>query len=871
MSKVILQTANILWASSLLLWTGTQPIKAETYPGHKGEIQENLSNPQLRIESIKTLPKASTHAIDLVAQESSSAVKITAVKLKPVPNGIEVILESEGLSASQPIRRTEGNTVVTEIQNAVLALPEGPGFQAANPSMGIASVSVLQMDATTVKVSIVGTVSAPVAATVTLSQPQTAQQPPTQSQTAPSQPIDADEGEEEIVATGEKEPTYRVPNASTATKTDTPLRDIPQSIQVVPRQVIEDQGATRASEILRNVSGVVSNAGPSGVGEEFTIRGFSGNDDVGAGNEYRNGFRALDLGSFNPSNIERVEVLKGPASVLYGQLEPGGVINFVTKQPLDRPYYLAEFEVGSYSFYKPSIDFSGPLTKDKRLLYRLNVAYENSGSFVNFVDREIFQISPSFTYKIGDNTNLKLSYEYLNENGTNNPGLPRNPIAFDLPRNLFLGEPTDTVKNEAQALNLELEHSFNKNWQLRSRVAWQSSSFRRNAHRIRQEPDPITGDLERFFQGDIKNRNESYSVQADIIGKFKTGSIEHQMVFGFEWTRFELLDNTGFATASPINLLNPVYGSVPTLYDDGASAFSSTTDTLGFYLQDQITLLPNLKLLVGGRYEFIDEKSLSQDLDTDGTTPIGEASRNSFSNQAFSPRVGIVYQPIKPVSLYASFSQSFVPNNVFTITRELIQPTRGTQIEAGIKAEFLKGKLAATLSAYQITKTNVAVLDPNDPNEEAFLPVGKVRSRGIEFDLVGEPLPGWNIIASFFVNESIVRVGDPNETPVGDTLTNSPGSGASLWTTYEIQKGAAKGLGFGGGLFYVGDVQAELPNSFVIPSYIRADATIFYKRDNWRIGLNFKNLFNTRYYTSQGAAIYPGEPFTVLGSVGFEF
>jgi iron complex outermembrane recepter protein len=879
LSKVILRTTNILWASSLLLWTGMQPIKAETSLVNKGRIQENLSNHQQRVGSIKTLPKASTHAIDLVAQESSSAVKITAVKLKPVSNGIEVILESEGLSASQPISRTEGNTVVAEVQNAVLALPEGPGFQAANPSAGIASVSVLQMDATTVKVSIVGTVSAPVAATVTFSQPQTAQQPPTQSQPALSQPIDPDEGEEEIVVTGEQEPTYRVPNASTATKTDTPLRDIPQSIQVVPRQVIEDQGATRASEILRNVSGVVSTTGPSGVGEEFAIRGFSGNDDVGAGNEYRNGFRALDLGSFNPSNIERVEVLKGPASVLYGQLEPGGVINFVTKQPLDRPYYSADFEVGSYSFYKPSIDISGPLTKDKRLLYRLNVAYENSGSFVNFVDREIFQISPSFTYKIGDNTNLKLSYEYLSENGTNNPGLPRNPIAFELPRNVFLGEPTDTVKNESQALNLELEHSFNKNWQLRSRVAWQSSSFRRNAHRIGREPlqdddgNLILGpfDFSRQFQGDIKNRNESYSVQADIIGKFKTGSIEHQVVFGVEWTRFELLDNTGFATASPINLLNPIYGSVPTLYDEGASAFSSTTDTLGFYLQDQITLLPNLKLLVGGRYEFIDEKSLSQELDTDGTTPIGEVSRNSFSNEAFSPRVGIVYQPIKPVSLYASFSQSFVPNNVFTITREPIQPTRGTQIEAGIKTEFLKGKLAATLSVYQITKTNVAVLDPNDPNEEAFLPVGKVRSRGIEFDLVGEPLPGWNIIASFFVNQSIVRVGDPNQTPVGDTLTNAPTSGASLWTTYEIQKGVAKGLGFGGGLFYVGDVQAELPNSFVIPSYIRADATIFYKRDNWRIGLNFKNLFNTRYYTSQGAAIYPGEPFTVLGSVGFEF
>jgi iron complex outermembrane recepter protein len=843
-----------LLGSILLL--SIRPAASETHPTNFTPPQGH-SNASLR----------SSQSDDFVAQvaQPNALAKITEVKLNPTTNGLEVILESDNPSSLQPANRTEGNTLITEVENAVLALPEEAESQTANPAPGVLSVSVIQLDQSTVQVRVVGAEAVPAAA-VRLSQPTTAQQP------APEERDEiATEEEEELIVTGDQETGYRVPNASTATKTDTPLRDIPQSIQVVPQQVIEDQGATRASEILRNVSGVVATTGPSGVGEQFTIRGFGGNDSTGAGNEYRNGFRALDLGSFNPSNIERVEVLKGPASVLYGQIEPGGVINFVTKQPLDRPYYFGELEIGSSSFYKPSIDISGPITKDKRLLYRLNVAYENSGSFVDFVDREIFQIAPSFTYNISENTKLKFSYEYLSENGTNNPGLPRNPIAFELPRNLFLGEPADTVKNEAQALNVELEHRFNENWQLRSRVAWQSSSFRRDAYRIGRNPDE-DGNLDRFLQKDLKNRNESYTIQSDVIGKFKTGPVEHQLLFGVEWTRFELLDNTAFATADSINIFNPTYNNSlrPTIFDQGASTFSSRSDSLGFYIQDQITLLPNLKLLLGGRYEIINEKSRFRELDVDGITPIGRAVRSEFSNQAFSPRLGIVYQPIKEVSLYASYSRSFVPNNVFTIDRELIEPTRGTQFEAGIKAEFLKGKLATTLSLYQITKTNVTVLDPNDPNEEASIAIGKIRSRGIEFDIVGEPLPGWSIIASFFVNESIVRVGDES-IPVGDTLTNAPGSGASLWTTYEIQKGPVKGLGFGAGLFYVSDVQAELPNTFVIPDYVRADASIFYKRDNWRVGLSFKNLFNTRYFTNQGAAIYPGDPFTIVGSVSVSF
>jgi iron complex outermembrane recepter protein len=285
---------------------------------------------------------------------------------------------------------------------------------------------------------------------------------------------------------------------------------------------------------------------------------------------------------------------------------------------------------------------------------------------------------------------------------------------------------------------------------------------------------------------------------------------------------------------------------------------------VGLYLQDQVTLLSNLKLLVGGRYDFANSENNSFE-NFDGEIA---STSNEFNNEAFSPRVGLVYQPIKPVSLYTSFSRSFVPNNSTTSEGELIDPERGTQYEVGVKGEF--GDFSTTLAAYEITKTNILRTDPEDDNFS--IAIGEVKSRGIEFDVAGEPVSGWNIIASLFFNNAFVSVGD-EFNPEDDTLINAPGSGASLWSSYEIQKGEYKGFGAGAGLFYVGNVEAEIPNDFVIPSYVRADASLFYNRDSWKLGLNFKNLFGKEYFESSQntALIFPGAPFTVLGSVSVEF
>ena len=208
-----------------------------------------------------------------------------------------------------------------------------------------------------------------------------------------------------------------------------------------------------------------------------------------------------------------------------------------------------------------------------------------------------------------------------------------------------------------------------------------------------------------------------------------------------------------------------------------------------------------------------------------------------------------------------------MPNSDRTATGELLEPTRGTQYEVGIKAELLDGRLSTTLAAYEITKSNVATTDPNDT--DFSIAAGEVKSRGIELDIAGEIAPGWNIIASYGLNDAFVS--KDNSIPEDDRLVNAPRNSASLWTTYEIQSGSLQGLGFGAGLSFIGDREAELPNTITIPSYVRTDATVFYRRDNWRAALNFKNLFDIKYYDSQGFLLYPGAPFTVLGSVSVQF
>jgi iron complex outermembrane receptor protein len=426
----------------------------------------------------------------------------------------------------------------------------------------------------------------------------------------------------------------------------------------------------------------------------------------------------------------------------------------------------------------------------------------------------------------------------------------------DIPISRFLGYPSlDDYGGTHYRAGYRFEHQFSENLSLRN--AFFVSSFKEAGPSVDNNGSLVDDQFlpKAFYDGE--GIRENYTLQTDLIGKFRTGTISHQLLFGVDLNRITAYNNFPGADLPDIDIFNPNYNVTrPSELDP--FLFISRVSSLGIYLQDQITLTDNLKFLVGGRLDFNEQEDI---FPLDGDT-------SEQSDDAFSPRIGIVYQPIEPLSLYASYSSSFLPTIGLSATNTPFEPQRGNQYEIGVKAD-INENLFATLAAFHLTKSNILTTDPNDPSFS--IQVGKQRSQGIELDLTGEILPGWNVIAAYAYTNA--EVTEDNAIPVGNRLANVPENAVSLWTTYKIQDGNLQGLGFGLGFYYVGDRNADLDNTAILPNYFRTDAAIFYERERWRVGLNFTNLFDETYYeTAQGRdIIYPGAPFTVRGTVSVKF
>lgn len=820
------------------------------------QSQNSTTNDQGQITNdsalqLSDLNQPATTVDEWMAQSAQTQVQVTGVRVTTTETGLEIILEASK-PLEPPTTSVVGNALIADISNAVLALPEGDEFQVANPAEGITLVSVTSLPDVGVRIAITG-VDAPPEAEVRIEA-----QELVLSITPRVEEVGTDEEAIQVVVIGEQEEGYAVDRATTATRTDTPLRDIPQSIQVIPRQVLEDQQARDLNEAVRNVSGVYQGNTFNNTQDDFVLRGFS---TLGFRSQiFRDGFRTSGRSFAQTSNIERIEVLRGPASVLFGALEPGGIINLVSEQPLAEPYAAIEMQAGSYGFLRPSIDLSDPLNAERTVLYRFNAEYTYEDGFRDFEQdvKRIF-ISPVITWQVSDRTTFTAELEYIDEERPFDSGLPaiENEVA-DIPRDRILGEPDDVAETQELRLRYLLEHKFNDNLTLRNTFRYLSSNTFDYAFRP-FSVDPETGILSRGIRSN-DDYFENYSMQTNLIGEFTAGSIEHTLLFGVDLERQTIQGTNRGDTAPGIDIFDPVYDQIPRPRRDELPLLGrneqNRLDSLGIYLQDQITLLDNLKLLIGGRFDIADRRNLN----------LTNSTSTDAYNEAFSPRIGIVYQPIEPLSLYASYSRGFVPSLFTDEDGSLLEPERGTQFEIGARGELFNGGLVINLAAYEITKINVATFDPI---EFFAIPLGEVRSRGIELDVIGELTSGWNIVASYaYTDAEITEDADPNL--VGRRVGLVPEHGASLWTTYELQQGDLQGLGFGLGVFFVGDrVDGTFDPIVNLPSYVRTDAAIFYRRNNWDVALNFKNLFDVNYI--QTGYNSPGVPFTVVGSVSIQF
>ncbi len=497
----------------------------------------------------------------------------------------------------------------------------------------------------------------------------------------------------------------------------------------------------------------------------------------------------------------------------------------------------------------------------------MNAAYQNSGSFVDFVKTEQVFVAPVISFDFGKNTSLTLEAEYLNTSKVSYSGIPADGSVFDspfgrVPRSRYVDDPDLKLERDVVVLGYRFQHKFSDRWSIRNGFRTELENYQEAFdYNLGLQADNRT--LDRVARFD-KAKSQNYYLQTDVLGTIQTGIVKHDLLFGLDLSRINFTRKIFYSTPAlpPIDFFNPNYDRPSLQFDTIVQDQEFPQNLIGVYGQDLISIGDQFKILLGGRFDF------AQASYEDAVAGIS----NDQEDSAFSPRIGIVYQPIKPISLYASYSRSFQPSIAFYTNADdtPFEPTRGEQFEVGVKSEFLDGKLAATLAAYQLTKQNLVVSDPVNPLNS--LQVGEQRSRGIEFDVAGEISPGWKIIASYtYIDPEITE--DTRPEYKGNQPSNIARNSASLWTTYEIQTGDLKGFGFGGGLFFVGDRQGDLENTFTLPSYVRTDALIYYRRDNWRVGLNIKNLFDVNYFESAygRSTVFPGAPFTVLGTVSWQF
>ncbi|WP_233219849.1 TonB-dependent siderophore receptor [Pleurocapsa sp. CCALA 161] len=853
----LLISINPVVAETKSDWRSQRATRSESF---RGAHPLNLT----AVNSVQDIPprhQVSTSAIDLLAQ--APVTRVTGVEVNQTNSGLEVILQTAaGGQRLVPLILPEGKNLVVDILDATLGFDLRNGVTKTNPVEGIKSVALTKVDESSIRLTITGGSKAPSAEIIPSRQNLVLSVTP-EGNTAQTKPDE----EIEVIATGEAADNndYFVPDVG-VTRTNTPIIDTPGTVRVIPRQIFEDQGTTEFRDALsRNAAGVVTGGSPRSQFNNVKIRGF----DVSS-NSLVNGIPETFFTLSTPrdlSNIERLEILSGPASIVGGQISPGGIVNVVTKQPSLSPLYELSASYGSFNTVQGAFDFSGPLNDSKTVAYRLNASIYHSGTFIDAdnVDIERFSIAPVISWQIGKQTKLSFEGLYFDNRTPQRVGLPARGTVLDnpngeIPRDQFVGEPDfDGSTNKLTQIGYDLEHSFSDNWSLRHVFRYMNFQNEQKEAFVNELQDDLrtlerSGDL---FIDDINN----YQATAYVTGKFETGKINHELLAGVDYVFEEDFFESEFFEAESIDLFKPEFaGGVGESID--SSNVLQTGNGLGIYLQDQLKTFDNrLIFVLGGRVDFVG--SSSEDL-------VDESSeKESQDDSAFSPRVGVLYKLADNISLYGSFSRSFKQEIGRSLNNETFEPSRGTQYEVGAKADWLNKRLSTTLAFYDLTQTNVLTEDPDDPEFE--IQTGEQNSQGIELQTTGEILPGWSVVASYaYTNAEIIQ---DNVFAVGNSLANVPENTVNLWNTYTISEGDLSGLGFGLGLFYVGSREGDLDNSFQLDDYLRTDAAIYYRRDKLDLALNFKNLFDVDYveFADDDLRVGLADPFTAEFSASYKF
>ncbi|WP_460419062.1 TonB-dependent siderophore receptor [Pseudomonas sp. microsymbiont 2] len=640
---------------------------------------------------------------------------------------------------------------------------------------------------------------------------------------------------------------YRATRSATATRTDTDIRDTPQSINVVPAQVLKDLNTTRIDRALDFAGGVSRQNNFGGLTFlNYSVRGFT------TGELYKNGF-AINRGSYSSpdtSNIERIEVLKGPAASLYGRGDPGGLVNIVTKRPQAETFSTLSLSAGSWDRYRTTLDANAPLDSEGNLLGRVNLAVEDNGSFRDHVDSERRIVSPSLSWQLSPDTRLMLDTEFSRTESVFDRGIPAvNGELGSVPRSAFMGEPNDgKIRNDNQTIDLALEHVLDDNWKLRLANHYTQGTLKGNS----SEPQALVGStLTRFYRERDFEWNDNIT-QAELHGHFELFGWQHQTLAGFEYENYrnsQKYPQSATLASYGQDIRNPVYGK-PKPALARANDFFERTESYALNLQDQIAFTERLRGLLGVRLEHIEQTSQNR------STRVS----NTQEKDVATPRIGLLYQLTPQVGVFANASTSFKPNTIGT-QGQVYKPEKGLGYETGLKLDLLDSRLGATIALFHIDKENVVTTDALGDSVAA----GKARSQGLDLQFSGQLSDAVRVIGAYAYIDAEVTKGDA-AVPKGSDLLGIARNSGSLMGVYEFQNGALRGSDVGAAFNYVGERSGQAGSRFTLPSYSTVDLLAHYKAsEQVTVGLNLNNLFDRKYYerSYNSSWVLPGEPRNV--------
>lgn len=676
--------------------------------------------------------------------------------------------------------------------------------------------------------------------------------------------------------------SFRAASAKSGTKTDTPLLDIPETIDVVGRDLFALEGARSLEDVLSNVAGVSSSVG-DGQRDQVYIRGFAATND-----EYIDGVRDSETYFRDLANISQVEVIMGPAAALYGHGSAGGIINRITRKPSDSPVGEFDLSLGSWGEERAELDAGGPLGFSD-ISYRLDAAQEASGGFRDqyFLGRQ--HVSPSVAWKPSKDTRVLVQLDALADRRLDDLGIPAlvGPtgsgfpgIAPSVPISSYYGSPdgrrADYVSADVGSATVTVDESLGPNWTLHDVARAEHYTLDRN-NVLPTGVYLLSGGI---FDGDLsavwvtrsgrhilRRQNDLFD-QLEGVWNTDAGGIAQEVLVGAEAARQTAGTKASQFAESPVALVDPVLTDRPAgEAPSSQTATEAGAGTAGLYAQDQLTFSRQWKALVGVRMDYF---SVEQD------SLLAPFPRLNNLSRSASPRAGLVWQPSKELSFYTSAGRSFQPSGdglSIAATNAALSPQETTSYEIGSKTDLAGGRLTATAALFQVERN----ISETNPLTTVVSNGGNQRSRGAEISLAGRLTAQWSVSAGYSLLDARIVNGGYD---TGGILLDGrqpglvPRNNATLFTTFDLRDG----LGFGGGALYTGGRFTSNDDSVAMPAFTVLNAVAYYRRRHWEARLNLNNILNHRYYATAGEGtdavgqtVMPGAPANVQGTVAWQF